>query len=358
MITLVSAPRSLTFRMRLQLGLMIALTALALGVGFWLYWPPSPGDPPHMRWLLIAAVVAVVLLPFTYGWGRSTLRIEPDRLTMSSNLPRLLKSHRTDWTVHREEIRSLTLQRLREHIFTVCLDAQTGIKSLGMLPWYRIDRSVESQELPFLVLRASEMLERARASALVTALVESGFEVTFPAPEASVDGFARSTAGRAVAAVAIFATLLAVGEALLHPHYAYLGWSQWFAIVGGGALATALAFRVLKNAPGVNAFQQGGGALILGVCVGLLVWCGGPRFNVATAIVNAEWIYEYESAGVFVPLEPGPPPLDLGAARDVAESLGWRQGDKLEVTVIRGAVGVWQYDRRPTHRRIENGPAD
>lgn len=367
MIELASSPPSYSARMWVQSGFMIILTALIVITISLIYTAPlSDGSPaPSVAeiiakvwatkpWALLVMSVALLLIPLIAGWGKCRFRIEPDRLTMISNMPQPFKSGLTDWSVRRDEIRSIELHAVGAQ-FSIWLITASGTKRFALDPWFRLDRSVESQEQPFrLVLRAARLHERARASSLVGALEESGYAVGYPADEQRVDGFAQAKSGRAVATIAISAALLAVAEILFQSH-AYLGSPPWAAIAGSGSVAAALAYGVLKNVEDIQAMEKMAAPLVLGACIALLMWAGAPRINAATADTDVAWIYVYEGDGVFTARIPGPPPLDFEWAHARAASAGWRRGDTLAVPVVRGALGFWQYDRRETYRRVREG---
>lgn len=374
MIELVSSPPKLSTRMRVQVGLMVVVTGLIVGTVYLIYTAPLPDGTPApgaadslaRLWsqkplMLLGASVALMLMPLVIGWGKCTFRIEPDRLTMTSNLPQPLKNRLTDWSVRRDEIHSIELRAVSgQHAQAngLWLVTATGTKRFGASPWYRLDQSVESQEPPLrLVFRMADVIERARASSLVRALEQSGYAVTMPTDAASVDGFARAKSGRAVAAISISAALLAVAEMALHPP-AYLGPPPWPAVIGSGVLAAALTYGVLKNVQSIQAPEKMAAPLVLGACIALLMWAVAPRINAATAVTDTEWVFVYDGGGVFIAQSDGPPPLDLFAARGRIAEAGWAPGDTLEVPVVRGALRFWQYDRRTTHSRIENGPAN
>lgn len=314
-------------------------------------------DLPHRIWERgdPEAYLVFLLLPSHYLATLSMqqrLRITPQSFEWSSRLPTWAAFLQPAWQLQRSQIVSVRVDLSRvsqlPRAARVRFETKLGPKAIPLFGWYRLGRSVESQQP---ISRRSFLTGRWQGDVeslpIVQALRDAGIEYVVDSTPVT-DPLRKSPAGWMVAVGSIAAMAYAM-YAIINQKYAYAGWTQWLLVDAVAALAAWVTWRVVRDS-GMMREEKIGGVVAAAAMFGLAAWAGAPALNAATSDGPHDKVYRYAGEGQFVPREPGPPDLNLSKYRLLIKD--WQPGDEISVPLVHGALGWWQYDRDETVSRL------
>lgn len=314
-------------------------------------------DLPHRIWGRGGpeAYLVFLALPLHYLSTLSMqqrLRITPQTVEWSSRVPAWAAFLQPTWQLQRNLILSVRVDLSRvsqlPRAARVRFETKLGQKAIPLFGWYRLGRSLESQQpmskRSFLTGRWQGEVEHLP---IVQALRDAGIEYVVDSTPVA-DPFRKSPTGWMVAAGSITVMVYAI-YAIINQKYVYAGWSQWLLV---GAVATLVAWvtwRVVRDSRMMRQ-EKIGGVVAAAAMFGLAVWAGAPAINAATSDGQHDKIYSYAGDGQFVPRELGPPDLNLSEYRTLIKD--WQPGDEMRIPLVHGALGFWQYNRDTVVSRL------
>ena len=353
----------------LQATILYVLFMLAMPIVIFM---PTHGMPWEWPWPLIwrrvldmprhvwehggpEAYFIFLLVPLHYLAALSIqqrLRITTQTLEWSSRLPAWAAFLQPAWRLQRSQIVSVRVDLSRvsqlPSAARVRFETRLGPKAIPLFGWYRLGRSLESQQpiskRNFLTGRWQGDVE---SLPIVQAMRDAGIEYVVDSTPVA-DPLRKSPAGWMVAAGSIAAMVYAI-YAIINQKYAYAGWTQWLLVDAVAALAAWVTWKVVRESR-MTREEKIGGVLAAAAMFGLAVWAGAPALNAATSDGPHDKVFSYAGEGHFVPREPGPPDLDLSDYGMFIKD--WQLGDEISVPLVHGALGLWQYDRDVTVSRL------
>lgn len=167
-----------------------------------------------------------------------------------------------------------------------------------------------------------------------------------------VPGSALEKTPAAVAAIALLAVLglYALGDGLFLAPYAFAERTPLWPLAAAAAVAFVPMLMLLWRSD-LKREEALGLAVMVAAAAAFAAWPGSMRVNALTHDHGAiERTYVLQSGGQLHPSDPGPPVLD--APVDHGFWAAQPTGSEWTFHLYHGAVGVWQYDRRPLVDRV------
>lgn len=365
-IELTTSPHKYPARVKRQLWFVVAFVGVIIGfqlfltlglTGYsWRMLLHKLATMPSHMWATgdWQGALLTVAMP-TVGWlsyqsQRLTLRITPTSIECKSRLPAWVRGRTSDWQIQRSMLKDIRVDLTG--IRTVGsaaarLQFVTGDKtrSIRLLGWYRTDRDSETQQAGFRqgFLKTDYRNEVEKLS-VFAALKDAGLSPTIVDAAALSDPLRKKPSGWLLALSCIGAVVYGIGTLAFQKDLYAAQPPWWFISVVGGA-AGYLAWLVVR---GTNMKRDDKimGVVAAAAMFALAAWAGAPQLNAVTSDGPHTIAFVYQGDGVFKPERTDVPTLDLSRyGKSLAK---WKPGDHIELYLIRGALGFWQYDRDQT----------